>query len=107
MKNYSTETLGTMISHDDKPRENNDTPDHEETKKFWENIWIKPIKHTEEAEWIKDELERNQRKALQEMKDHKVNITELKGTLRQMQNWKAAGIDGIQNFWYVLVQKNV
>ena len=34
------------------------------------------------------------------MKDYKVNITEQRQTLRQMQNWKAAGIDGIQNFWY-------
>jgi len=54
------------LRNDGKPCENNDMPDHEETKKkFWENIWTKPIKHNEEAEWIKDELERNQRKGLQ------------------------------------------
>ena len=37
----------------------------------------------------------------EEMKDHKITKSELIKVLGKTQNWKAAGVDKIQNYWYI------
>ena len=34
------------------------------------------------------------------MEDHEITKDELVKAIRKTQNWKAAGVDKIQNYWY-------
>ena len=72
------------------------TPDPEESKQFWGNIWDKEKEHNKAAEWlhdIKEEVNLN--------KQENIVITEqmVKKQSSKIPNWKAPGPEGVQGFW--------
>ena len=68
----------------------------EESKKFWENIWIESADHEKNAKWLQD-LQRE----VNVKKQEKIHITtgSLKTILGRMPNWKSPGPDLVQGFW--------
>jgi hypothetical protein len=74
------------------------SPEMSEVTKYWSNIWSVPKQHNQDADWlpeIKSETMNIPRMS-------KVTITQedMKAALTKSHNWKAAGIDKIQNYWY-------
>ena len=76
----------------------NDVPDLEAAKKFWEGIWGAEKVHNDSAEWL--EQFRNEMKR-QRVEQGVVNITDnkIQHVLKKIPNWKAPGPDGVQGFW--------
>ncbi|KAL0894188.1 hypothetical protein ABMA27_014213 [Loxostege sticticalis] len=80
-------------------------PDREDLKNYWADLWEHRKSHNEEAKWIKEEerrwenieemefLDLTKEDPLEELKKNIETVT------RKMKNWKAAGVDGVQNFW--------
>ena len=63
-------------------------PDMAEAKTFWQNKLEQEVKHNEDAQWIKEQLQINQ----MEWNDITVNMT-------RAANWKSPGSDKLPNFW--------
>ena len=75
-----------------------ETPDAEDSKKFWGNIWGIEKEHNKDADWmkeIKEELisERRSQDA--------ITITHemIKKQCSKIPNWKAPGKDKVQGYW--------
>ena len=91
MKRFFKEINGQL-------EENSESPDPTEATQFWSDIWSKPCSHNKEAEWlenIKDKV-----KNIQPMQDRQITIQDVKGGIRKMSNWKSAGPDLVQGFWF-------
>ena len=76
-------------------RYNDDQPDAEELKKFWEAIWSESVDHNRDAKWLKDlQSEGNV------TKQEKVNIImeSLKKILGRMPNCNSPSPDFVQRF---------
>lgn len=72
-------------------------PDKDDTKSYWKNIWAVPKQHRKKAKWITKEKERMTNK--RRMINHTVELEEVEKVIKRSKNWKAPGIDKIQNFW--------
>ena len=74
-----------------------DPPRKEAIADFWGKLWGSKGGHNKDAQWLREERE--------EMKDIKrddwKNFTHetLTETVKKVSNWKAPGIDQVQNFW--------
>ena len=79
-----------------------DTPDAEESKRFWSGIWSERKQHNNEAEWLKD-LKKEM--ANEEQRDIVVDENKVRKQCRKMPNWKAPGHDGVQGFWLKKLDK--
>lgn len=72
-------------------------PTKEELTTFWGGILGDRKEHNGEAGWLKAEYE--------EMKDvpkqiwDEVTEGEVRHKVKEIKNWKAPGIDGVQNYW--------
>lgn len=75
-----------------------DLPTVENTEQYWSSIWSNPLQHNTEAQWIKNEKENMS--TLTPMANHCITSDNLNAVLTKAQNWKAPGVDKIQNFWY-------
>ncbi|KAK9693254.1 hypothetical protein QE152_g34335 [Popillia japonica] len=64
---------------------------------FWRSIWTKEEQHNENAKWIRQEKDRVEK--VQYMTDNEISIDDVKAAMKRLQNWKAPGIDGVQNYW--------
>ena len=76
-------------------RYNDDQPDAEELKKFWEAIWSESVDHNRDAKWLKD-----LQSEFNVTKEEKADIT--KESLKifgRMPNWQSPGPDLVQRFW--------
>ena len=76
-------------------RYNDDQPDAEELKKFWEAIWSESVDHNRDAKWLKD-----LQSEFNVTKEEKADIT--KESLKifgRMPNWQSPGPDLAQRFW--------
>lgn len=82
-------------THNNQPPEQ--PPDPKPTLEYWKNIWADTTQHQTNARWIADEKKRTAR--IPYMIDNNITAEEIKNQLRKTQNWKAAGIDNIHNFW--------
>eukprot|EP00112_Aurelia_sp_Birch-Aquarium-sp1_P022216 Seg6175.2 transcript_id=Seg6175.2/GoldUCD/mRNA.D3Y31 product="hypothetical protein" protein_id=Seg6175.2/GoldUCD/D3Y31 len=83
--------------NNDELNKENATPDADESKQFWSEIWGKEVEHNREAEWLSDF-----NKEMEDIrKQQRVEITEtkVKKMLEKIPNWKAPGPDGVQGFW--------
>ncbi|XP_015437850.1 PREDICTED: uncharacterized protein LOC107192997 [Dufourea novaeangliae] len=73
-------------------------PTKEQTTKYWSNIWENPINHNSNATWIKKE--QDQFAHIETEQEVIITKAELENAIKKTHNWKAPGIDGIQNYWY-------
>lgn len=73
-------------------------PTKEAITEFWAGIWSQEVEHKEEAYWIR-KVKENKNK-IQAMPDSQVTMEEFTAVLKKLNNWKAPGLDRVQNFWY-------
>ena len=62
-------------------------PDAEESRKFWGEIWDKPVRHNENAEWLKT-LEEDV-VDIQVQENIQINQNKVKKQIMRMPNWKS------------------
>ena len=72
-------------------------PDAEESQTFWSDIWDNPIKHNEDAEWLR-ELEKDLGD-IEQQEDIIIDLSSVRAKLKKVPNWKSPGPDGVQGFW--------
>ncbi|KAL0852393.1 hypothetical protein ABMA28_000587 [Loxostege sticticalis] len=73
-------------------------PDKEELKNYWADLWEHQKSHNEEAKWIKEEETRWG--DIEEMEFEDLTKEDIETVTKKMKNWKAAGVDGVHNFWF-------
>ena len=67
------------------------TPDANEAREFWRNIWYRPVEHRRDAGWLNDLKE----KILVEQQDVlTIDIEKLRAILRKIPNWKTYKASG-------------
>ncbi|XP_030765588.1 uncharacterized protein LOC115889668 [Sitophilus oryzae] len=72
-------------------------PTEEEIENYWSSIWSQPVNHNTDSTWIRDiEAELFH---LPTMEPITITSDLVAEVIRLTQNWKAAGPDGIHNFW--------
>ena len=76
----------------------NEAPNSEEARVFWEEIWSREGKHQEESAWLKD-IE-NAHSELERQTDIEITVSDVKKGISGMKNWKAPGPDGVRGFWF-------
>ena len=79
-------------------KEENISPDPDETTKFWSDIWSVPSTHNHDARWlqrVKQELA-----DVEKQKDIMITVESIWKYVSGMSNWKALGPDGVQGFWF-------
>ena len=68
-----------------------------ESRIFWNDIWGQPVRHNENAEWLKTLEEEQVDVGIQE--NIQINLIELKKQITRIPNWKCPGPDGVQGYW--------
>ena len=81
---------------DSKMTEVKDVPSTDDMKNYWKELWDDEITH-EEAPWIQSETDKWTNVPAQQLVD--LTLPELHNIIRNTQNWKSPGPDGVQNFW--------
>lgn len=74
------------------------SPTEQDVHDFWSKIWGKSVTHNRSAGWIKEEKRKTDK--IPYMPNQAITVEEFKQALAGSLNWKAAGPDKIQNFWY-------
>lgn len=72
-------------------------PPIEDVEQFWKGIWEDNKQHNHEAPWIESLKEENS--TIPEMEWRDITALEVSKQLKRAANWKAPGLDGVQNFW--------
>ena len=72
-------------------------PPEEEIKKFWGDLFGNKASHNEKASWLEDERKEMKDKPKAIWEDTKIST--LTSTTKRLANWKAPGLDQVQNFW--------
>ena len=72
-------------------------PSAEDLKRYWGGIFGKRIQHNEDADWLKEEEATPENVPQDEWVD--ITIGELHDAVKNVVNWKAPGLDQVQNFW--------
>jgi hypothetical protein len=82
---------------DNKTQTNNGTPNINEIKEFWSNIWSNEVQFNNEAEWIphleNDKADSNNRHHIQ------ISLEILLKNINSAHNWKSPEGDQIHTFW--------
>ena len=71
--------------------------DAEESRIFLNDIWGQPIRHNENAEWLRTLQEEQVDIRIQE--NIQINLIKLKKKITRIPNWKSPGPDGVQGYW--------
>eukprot|EP00795_Rhopilema_esculentum_P006840 gene6840-biopygen8293 len=79
-----------------KDKRENTTPDADESRKFWSNIWDNETQHNKKAKWL-EELKNNKPNLSQN--DIEITTRMVNQQAKKIPNWKAPGPDGVQGFW--------
>ena len=74
------------------------TPDADESREFWGQIWSADKRHNDEASWL--EGVRTGLGGIRQMEDVVVSLNDVKAGITKMANWKAPGPDGVRGFWF-------
>lgn len=78
--------------------ESQELPTCADIETYWKELWSRPKTHTADTQWIKEEYKRHEGVEVQ------ANITVTEGMVTQAinktHNWKSAGPDRVQNYWY-------
>lgn len=72
------------------------SPNADESRKFWSDIWDNRKQHNKRAEWL-EELRNNKSSVLQN--DIEITVRMVKQQMMKIPNWKAPGPNGVQGFW--------
>ena len=72
-------------------------PDVEESRIFWNDIWGQPVRHNENAEWLRTLEEEQADIGIQE--NIQIDLIKLKKQITRIPNWKSPGTDGVQGYW--------
>ena len=72
------------------------SPNADESRKFWSDIWDNRKQHNKRAEWL-EKLRNNKSSVLQN--DIEITIRMVKQQVKKIPSWKAPGPDGVQGFW--------
>ena len=73
------------------------TPDAEESKTFWGDIWDNEVKHNEQAKWIQEVEDYVQTTQKPEM--FIITLDRFKKQLKKTPKWKASGPDNVSGYW--------
>ena len=73
-------------------------PDPTEATSFWSRIWSEEVGHDESASWLKDIGGEFSKTEIQG--DININTEDIRTGVNRMANWKAAGPDLVQGFWF-------
>ena len=87
---------------DDSQGSDQPTPDANEAREFWSNIWDRPVEHRRDAGWLNDLKGKTQ---VEQQDDLTIDIDKLRAILRKIPNWKAPGSDNEQGFWLKSMKK--
>ena len=72
--------------------------DPTEATSFWSKIWSEGVGHSERASWLEDvEVEFS---STEVQKDISITVEDIRNGVSKMANWKAAGPDLVQGFWF-------
>lgn len=83
---------------DGKKREETEVADPTEATNFWKKIWSEEASHNERASWLEEvELEFS---TTEVQEDIIITVKEIKTGVSKMANWKAAGPDQVQGYWF-------
>ena len=80
-----------------KSKNDTQSPESSAAVEFWNNIWGKPQKHNEEAQWWN--AMKNDYGEVEQQKDLQISEKQLDEVIKKLAPWKAAGPDGVQGFW--------
>ena len=83
---------------DGKMNEHTKTPDPKGSIEFWSSLWSEPVEHNKDSEWLKKMKEKLRDTPRQE--NVIITMKGLKQAISRMPNWKAAGPDHVQGFWF-------
>ena len=72
--------------------------DPTETTSFWSNIWLEEVGYNESASWLEDTEVAFSTTEVQE--DINITMEDIRTGVSKMANWKAAGPDLVQGFWF-------
>ena len=72
--------------------------DPTEATSFWSKIWSEEIDHNERASWLEDVEVEFSTTEVQE--DISITVEDIRNEVSKMANWKAAGPDLVQGFWF-------
>ena len=81
----------------DKSKKVSNPPKEKDIENFWNGIWGDDTPHNQDAGWIKSE-EREMEK-IKTQKWKRFTLDELSKQVKRTKNWKAPGIDKVQNYW--------
>lgn len=76
---------------------NNEPPDSQESKKFWQKIWSVKKEQNKNAEWLGNI--KSKMKGLLQQENITLTKENLQKILKKIPNWKALGNDGLQGYW--------
>ena len=76
----------------------NEVPDATKSREFWEKIWSVETEHEKDAVWLGEV--RKSLEHVEAMEDVEITVDDVLHVIRRMANWKAAGPDGVQGFWF-------
>ena len=73
-------------------------PDPIEATSFWRKIWLEEVSHNERASWLEEAGQEFSTIEVQE--DINITIEDIRTGVSKMANWKAAGPDLVQGYWF-------
>ena len=73
------------------------TPEAEESRRFWGDIWPVEKEHNKGAEWLSELKEEIKGRHSQE--GVTISIENVRKQAKKMPNWKSPGKDGVQGYW--------
>ena len=70
-------------------------PNSKESKKFWSELWDKPVMHNDKTGWLED----LRAKDVEQQQEFEITPEKIAQQLKGMPNWKAPGPDEVHGFW--------
>ena len=82
-----------------KTRQDNPSPNADEAKRFWSDIWSQAYEHNTQARWL-GEIKEDMKGHVNQMANIEVSLEDVVRRIKAMSNWKAPGPDGVQGYWF-------
>lgn len=93
-RNFKTNAKGFYRNIKEEKTEAGAIPSRENIDAYWRNIYETPVRHNEDAAWIRSF------KSNYQMEWTPVEDAEVTKVIKNLANWKAPGPDRIQSFWF-------
>ena len=76
------------------------TPEPEQAKAFWQDIWSQETTFESNNSWLGDYENFLSSYGVSSQDDVAISDDDVKAGLKRMSNWKAPGPDGVRGFWF-------